>query len=173
MLESYGLEDNSKPYEYIESPYTIEENILDTKFGQKNDLINSIYRDISGIGPTLIIVEAAAGFGKTSTALELLKKYEYVEHGIRPFYMELSKDRQAATFRYLLLSQMHREFNVLLGDDIVNHNIKKGRIPLIIDGFDELLSEDLDTGNVNKARRKGETMLSTIAESGTPFWAIP
>ena len=27
VLESYGLEDNSKPYEYIESPYTIEENI--------------------------------------------------------------------------------------------------------------------------------------------------
>lgn len=165
VLESYGLDDdNSKPYEYIESPYTIEENILETKYGQKNDLINSIYRDISGIGPTLIIIEAAAGFGKTSTALELLKRYEYVEHGIRPFYMELFKDRQAATFRYLLLSQMHREFNVLLGDDIVNRNIKNGRIPLIIDGFDELLSEDLDTGNVNKAKRKGETMLSTIAE---------
>lgn len=165
VLESYGLDsDNSKPYEYIESPYTIEENILDTKFGQKNDLIDSIYRDISGIGPTLIIIEAAAGFGKTSTALELLKRYEYVEHGIRPFYMELFKDRQAATFRYLLLSQMHREFNVLLGDDIVNRNIKNGRIPLIIDGFDELLSEDLDTGNVNKAKRKGETMLSTIAD---------
>lgn len=165
VLKSYGLnENNNKPYTYIESPYTIEENILTTIQGQKNDLINAIYRDINTPGPTLIIIEAAAGFGKTSTALELLKKYEHVEHGIRPFYMELSKDRQAATFRYLLLSQMHREFDVLLGDNIVNYNIKNGRIPLIVDGFDELLSEDLDMGNINKAKRKGETMLSTIAD---------
>lgn len=164
VLDSYGIENNCKPYAYIESPYTIEENVLETTYGQKNDLIDAICRDINKSGPTLIIIEAAAGFGKTSTALELLKRYELVEHGIRPFYMELSKDRQAATFRYLLLSQMHREFNVLLGDNIVNHNIKNGRIPLIIDGFDELLSEDLDMGNVNKARRRGETMLSTIAD---------
>lgn len=164
VLNSYGLEDNSKPYAYIESPYTIEENILETTFGEKNNLINSICNDIDSQGPTLIIVEAAAGFGKTSTALELLKRYESVEHGIRPFYMELAKDRQAATFRYLLLSQMHREFNVLLGDDIVNYNIKNGRIPVIIDGFDELLSEDLDMGDAHKAKRRGETMLSTIAD---------
>lgn len=164
VLDSYGIENNCKPYTYIESPYTIEENVFKTTYGQKNDLINAICRDINSHGPTLVIVEAAAGFGKTSTALELLKKYERIEHGIRPFYMELSKDRQAATFRYLLLSQMHREFNVLLGDDIVNLNIKNGRIPLIIDGFDELLSEDLDMGNINKAKRRGETMLSTIAD---------
>lgn len=165
VLESYGLEKgNNKPYAYIESPYTIENNIIETTYGQKNDLINAICRDIESQGPTLIIVEAAAGFGKTSTALELLKRYELVEHGIRPFYMELAKDRQAATFRYLLLSQMHREFNVLLGDDIVNFNIRNGRIPLIVDGFDELLSEDLDMGNTQKAKRRGETMLSTIAD---------
>ncbi|MDD6076560.1 MAG: NACHT domain-containing protein [Bacteroidales bacterium] len=164
VLKSYGVKDNSKPYSYVESPYTKEENVLETIRGQKNKLIESIYNDINQKGPTLIIVEAAAGYGKTSTAMELLKMYENEEHGIRPFYMELSKDRQAATFRYLLLSQMHREFNVLLDDNIVNHNIKNGRIPLIIDGFDELLSEDLDLGYVNKAKRRGETMLSTIAD---------
>ena len=164
VLNSYGLEDRSKPYSYIESPYTFEENVIETQTGKKNELISSILRDINSSGPTLIIVEAAAGFGKTSTAMELLRKYENVEHGIRPFYMELYKDRQAATFRYLMLSQMHREFNVLLGDDIVNHNIRKGRIPLILDGFDELLSEDLDLGYVDKAKRRGETMLSTIAD---------
>ena len=164
VLKSYGVNDNSKPYSYVESPYTKEENVLETFRGQKNKLIESIYNDINQKGPTLIIVEAAAGYGKTSTAMELLKLYENEEHGIRPFYMELSKDRQAATFRYLLLSQMHREFNVLLDDNIVNHNIKNGRIPLIIDGFDELLSEDLDLGYVDKAKRRGETMLSTIAD---------
>lgn len=164
VLKSYGVKDNSKPYSYVESPYTKEENVLETIRGQKNKLIESIHNDINQKGPTLIIVEAAAGYGKTSTAMELLKLYEKEEHGIRPFYMELSKDRQAATFRYLLLSQMHREFNVLLDDKIVNHNIKNGRIPLIIDGFDELLSEDLDLGYVDKAKRRGETMLSTIAD---------
>ncbi len=164
VLKSYGVKDKSKPYSYVESPYTKEENVLETIRGQKNKLIESIHNDINQKGPTLIIVEAAAGYGKTSTAMELLKLYENEEHGVRPFYMELSKDRQAATFRYLLLSQMHREFNVLLDDDIVNHNIKNGRIPLIIDGFDELLSEDLDLGYVDKAKRRGETMLSTIAD---------
>lgn len=34
------------------------------------------------------------------------------------------------------------------------HNIKEGRIPLIIDGFDELLNEDLDAGNSNFDRNK-------------------
>lgn len=164
VLKSYGVKDKSKPYSYVESPYTKEENVLETIRGQKNKLIESIHNDINQKGPTLIIVEAAAGYGKTSTAMELLKLYENEEHGVRPFYMELSKDRQAATFRYLLLSQMHREFNVLLDDDIVNYNIKNGRIPLIIDGFDELLSEDLDLGYVDKAKRRGETMLSTIAD---------
>lgn len=165
IIASYGIpEDYNAEYSYIESPYYIEEDITTTQRGPRGELVSSITEEIAKPGATLIIVEAAAGFGKTSTALEILKHYENTKHGIRPFYMELAKDRQAATFRYLLLSQMHREFNVLLGDEIVDYNIKKGRIPLIIDGFDELLSEDLDTGNVLRAKRRGETMLSTIAE---------
>lgn len=165
VINAYGLSDtNHRPYEYIDIPYKVENNLFETKDGQKGNLISSIRKDLESKGPRLIIVEAAAGFGKTSTAMELLHSYADEKHNVRPFYMELYKDRQAAIFRYLFLSQVHREFEVLLDDKIVSYNIEQGRIPLIIDGFDELLSEDLDTGNIIKGKRKGETMLSTIAD---------
>mgnify|MGYP002852998311 FL=1 len=164
VINAYGLSGKHKPYEYIPIPYKVENNLFETKDGQIGNLIPSIRKDLESKGPRLIIVEAAAGFGKTSTAMELLHSYAGEKHNVRPFYMELYKDRQASIFRYLFLSQVHREFEVLLDDKIVSYNIEQGRIPLIIDGFDELLSEDLDTGNIVKGKRKGETMLSTIAD---------
>lgn len=39
---------------------------------------------------------------------------------------------------------------------IVMHNIKEGRIPLIIDGFDELLNEDIDKANAAGDKNKGQ-----------------
>lgn len=165
VINSYGISDREhEQYNYIDIPYKVEYDLEDTKGGYKKGLIPSIRQELKSQGPRLIIVEAAAGFGKTSTAMELLKSYSDEKKNVRPFYMELYKDRQATVFRYLFLSQIHREFQVLMDDEIVNYNIEQGRIPLIIDGFDELLSEDLDRGNVNKAKRKGETMLSTIAD---------
>ena len=46
------------------------------------------------------------------------------------------------------------------------YNIKKGRIPLIIDGFDELLSKDIDPGRADQLNEfeQVETMLSTIGD---------
>lgn len=165
VINAYGLpEGKHKPYEFVDIPYKVEYDFVRTEAGQKNGLIKSIRNDIDSNGPCLVVVEAAAGFGKTSTAMELLKSYSNVEHKIRPFYMELYKDRQATLFKYLYLAQIHREFQVLIDDKIVEYNIEKGRIPLIIDGFDELLSEDLDSGSVGRAKKKGETMLSTIAD---------
>lgn len=165
VIRAYGLPEGShKQYEYVDIPYIAEYDFRETVQGQKSGLIPDIKKDIESRGPRLIIVEAAAGFGKTSTAMELLMSYSDVEHKIRPFYMELYRDRQATLFKYLYLSQIHREFQVLMDDKIVDYNISQGRIPLIIDGFDELLSEDLDSGNTKNARKKGETMLSTIAD---------
>lgn len=165
VINSYGISDKEhEQYDYIDIPYKVEYDLEGTKMGDKGSLIPSIRKELDSKGPRLIIVEAAAGFGKTSTAMELLNSYADVKNNVRPFYMELYKDRQATVFRYLFLSQIHREFQVLMGDEIVNYNIEQGRIPLIIDGFDELLSEDLDRGNVKRAKRKGETMLSTIAD---------
>jgi hypothetical protein len=119
---------------------------------------------LQSVRPLLIIVEAAAGFGKTSTAYELLNTYSTVTENFRPFLMELSKDRTASNFRYLLLSQIEQNFDILLKNDIVIYNIKQGRIPLIIDGFDELLSKDLDDGAMDAKFSDVETMLSTIAD---------
>ena len=165
VMKAYGLEKpENKKYEYITSPYTVERNNETSHALKDGSIVESLKREIDGKGIKFIIVEAPAGYGKTSTAMELLNSYVDVKHGIRPFFMSLSKDRQAPTFYYLLVSQINKTFNVRLGDDLVIHYIKSGRIPLIIDGFDELLSEDLDKGDVSRASKKGITMLSTIAE---------
>ena len=167
VIKAYGIPDNQLQncqYKYVDCDYTITRNEKDTISSHGESIVSSIKKEIEQDGIKLIIVEAPAGYGKTSTAMELLNCYSTVEEDVRPFYMELARDRQAPTFYYLLLSQINKNFQVLLGDQIVMYNIKQGRIPLILDGFDELLSEDLDQGDTNKAKRKGETMLSTIAD---------
>lgn len=165
ILQSYIFQGaiNASEYEYIEVPYQLERNFQNIK-SSSSGLVKSIIDDTLINGAQLIIVEAGAGFGKTSTAYEVLNSFSNKESDVRPFFMELAKDRSAATFRYLLLSQIDRTFNIKLGSDLVIYNIKKGRIPLIIDGFDELLSRDIDTGAEETNKNKVETMLSTIAE---------
>lgn len=168
VMKGYGLNLNSNryTYKYINVPYKIE--TMDgesTHKGKEDSVIQEILNDLKQSGPSLIIVEAPAGFGKTSTSYELLRSFQDVTTGIRPFFMSLFKDRSATEFYYLLVSQINREFDVKLGDDIVRHFIKQGKIPLILDGFDELLSQDLDDGNNNVSRlKKGVTMLSTLSE---------
>lgn len=165
VMKAYGLEKlDTKKYEYVTSPYKVERNNETSHSLQGGSIVESLRRELDSRGIKFIIVEAPAGYGKTSTAMELLNSYVDVKHGTRPFFMSLSKDRQAPTFYYLLVSQINKTFNVRLGDDLVIHYIKSGRIPLIIDGFDELLSEDLDKGDISRASKKGITMLSTIAE---------
>ena len=51
----------------------------------------------------------------------------------------LSKNRSASIFRYILLDEIDHEYPTL-DSNLVTHEIRTGRIPLIIDGFDELLS---------------------------------
>lgn len=165
VMESLTSTDNANnaKYNYINIPYSVERDFKNEGFF-KSGLIESIKNDLNNSGPQLIIIEAGAGFGKTSTAYEILKNYENVEKNIRPFFMELSKDRIAPTFHYLLNSQIDATFKVRLKSDIVLYNIKRGYIPLIIDGFDELLSKDLDNGVLNAKFERVETMLSTIAD---------
>jgi len=157
-----GANDASGKYSYIEIPYNCERDFEEKK--QNIGLLNDIRADLKETSPQLIIIEAGAGFGKTSTVYEILKDYENVTENVRPFFMELSKDRTASNFRYLLLSQIDKNFKVRLDSEIVLYNIKRGYIPLIIDGFDELLSKDLDNGQMDAKFEKVETMLSTIAE---------
>ena len=149
-------------YRYIPIPYTVEVNFKIEPHTE--GLVDSIFRNMQGDRPVLIIVEAAAGYGKTSTAYELIHQYSTRMPQVRPFFMELARDRTASNFRYLMLSQMEQQFDILLKNDVVLHNIRQGRIPLIIDGFDELLSADLDNGGMTIDFKEVETMLSTIAE---------
>lgn len=151
-------------YRYIPIPYTVETNFLEEPGTGNRNLVDSIYSNMQSDRPVLVIIEAAAGYGKTSTAYELIHRYTQEHKNVRPFFMELSKDRTASNFHYLLLSQIEQQFDILLKNDIVLHNIKEGRIPLIIDGFDELLSADLDNGGVNADFKEVETMLSTISD---------
>lgn len=151
-------------YRYIPIPYIVETNFMEEPETGNQNLVNSIYNNMQSDRPVLIIIEAAAGYGKTSTAYELIHRYTQEHKNVRPFFMELSKDRTASNFHYLLLSQIEQQFDILLKNDIVLHNIKEGRIPLIIDGFDELLSADLDNGGVNADFKEVETMLSTISD---------
>ena len=167
VMRAYGIDSkqmSSAHYKYVRCPYTIEREYGRIEYNPGVDIIASLRSELDQNGTKLIIVEAPAGYGKTSTAMELLNSFADVRTKVRPFYMELARDRQAPTFYYLLLSQINKNFNVLLGDTIVMHNIKEGRIPLIIDGFDELLNEDIDKANTVGDKNKGKTMLQTIAD---------
>ena len=143
VMKPYGK--TGKEYEYVNVAYSVEYDMKNVKHTAEG-LVDSIYDDLKGDDPKLIIVEAAAGYGKTSTTYEVLRKYAHIEKDIRPIFMKLEKDRTANTFRYLLLSHIDRDFDIQLKNDVVIKNIKNGRIPLFIDGFDELLSKDLDEG---------------------------
>lgn len=162
VMRPYRSENQNPEYKYIEVSYTIEENFKSSTSNTR--LVEKLYQLLDGENSKLIIVEAPAGFGKTSTAYELVSRICSDDSVRRPFFMELAKDRSATTFRYLLLSQIEQNFQTQLKNDIVIKNIKSGRIPLIIDGFDELLSKDLDSSQGNSHFEEVETMLSTIAD---------
>ncbi|WP_300939521.1 NACHT domain-containing protein [Bacteroides acidifaciens] len=163
VMKPYIQSNGVKPeYKYIEVSYTFEEDF--TPMVSSTKLVDKLYNLFDENKSKLIIVEAPAGFGKTSTAYELVARLCSDSSIRRPFFMELAKDRSATTFRYLLLSQIEKNFQTQLKNDIVIKNIKSGRIPLIIDGFDELLSKDLDCGQGKVHFEEVETMLSTIAD---------
>lgn len=108
----------------------------------------------------LIILEAPAGFGKTCTSYEISNRLADEEDGRVPILAELSKNRSAKIFDYVLLTEIDRKFSKL-SSDLVTHQIEQGNIPLIVDGFDELISKssmdnDLRTEDVR-------TMLDTIS----------
>ncbi len=145
-------------YEYIPGTF-IEEGT-----SVKDNIVNRI-KDIFGLaGRQLIILEASAGYGKTCTSYEVINKLidEYPEK--IPLMAELSKNRTAPVFRYVLLSEIDQKFPAL-SSALVTQEILAGRILLIIDGFDELLSKtdtiSIEAGNFDD---DAQTMLDTIAE---------
>jgi len=147
-------------YQYIESPFDLYDG--DENWSEIG-LIESVESILMRSAPQLIIVEAAAGYGKTCAAYEILNRI--INQGnelISPLFTELSKNRGAKIFRYILLDEIDMEFPTL-SSELVIHEIKNGRIPLIIDGFDELLDK-VNISNIDDANAfdEIETMLDTI-----------
>ncbi|MDZ4188158.1 MAG: hypothetical protein U1D25_08645 [Hydrogenophaga sp.] len=139
-------------YEYIEAPYQIN-----GKTGESNPPAE-VLRRLNESGPILFLIEAAAGFGKTCTALEIVKLLSEDKSHL-PLYAELSRNRQARIFRYILLDEIDRTFP-LLNSSLVQTEIKNGRIATILDGFDELLRKNQETGEFENQ----EPMLETVSE---------
>lgn len=113
--------------------------------------------------PLLTIIEAAAGFGKTCTAYEILNKLSASDRQITPLYIELARNKEARIFKHILQNEIEKQFRNIGTSELVEYQIKKGKIPVIIDGFDELLSKDFEE-DVDALHRDIESMLSTILD---------
>lgn len=160
-----GLPETAK-YQYIKSNYTYSnydsEGIMTSTTEVTN---NSVVEQVTELlntanEPVFVIIEAAAGYGKTCSAYEIIKNMEEKNTDILPFYIELSRNREARIFKHILQNEIDEQFQNVVKSDVVLHQIKQGKIPVIIDGFDELLSKDL-SANTSQLRDI-ESMLSTI-----------
>ncbi len=139
-------------YKYINAPYTIN-----GKAGVSSPASEVVSR-LDRAKPILFLIEAAAGFGKTCTAYELV--HMLIELGdYLPLFSELSRNREARIFRHILLYEIDRSFP-LLGSRLVQTEMKNGRVVTILDGFDELLRKAEDGTDFEKS----EPMLETIGE---------
>ena len=158
--------DDSISYKYINMPYAIFRDQSDEGEDGLIDIVSSIKSNLQKKGAHLIIVEAAAGFGKTCTAYEVYRSFINDSNSQKPIFTELYRNRDAKQFKYILWSEIDQEKDTTVKKDLVEYNIKKGRIPLIIDGFDELLSKDIDSGDTSQLNEfeQVETMLSTIGD---------
>lgn len=145
-------------YEYIPVSYILENE----EFKAKKNIITSVCNKLQEKGAQLIIIEAAAGFGKTCTSFEIVNNISLNIKALSPIFTELSRDRRAAIFKHILQDVIVNEFHSLLDEKLVIHEIQSGKIPLIIDGFDELLSKEQD--KASSEFEQVETMLSTIGD---------
>ncbi|MYM25375.1 hypothetical protein GTP46_22355 [Duganella sp. FT135W] len=139
-------------YEYINAPY-----LINGKPGALSPA-EEVTSRISSTKPTLFLIEAAAGFGKTCTAYELVHKLTE-KHEFLPLFSELSRNRQAVIFRHILLDEIDRTFP-MLSSRLVQNEMRNGRVITVLDGFDELLRKNDDGGEFENH----EPMLETIGE---------
>ena len=159
-------------YQYIQSPYQYTSYTSDKDSGSyanhsKHSFSSGLVDRIKELieiyqGPLFVIVEAAAGYGKTCTAYELLNEFIKDTHGKIPFFTELARDRRATIFSHILRKEIEEQFANRVDSKVVLHEIKEGRIPLIIDGFDELIAKDFSFSSSDFDQV--ESMLSTIVD---------
>lgn len=141
-------------YKYIQSPFTKDLQYFN------EDILQNITSEVSEYGPKLILIEAAAGFGKTCTAYEIGKLLSERDDQHIVLFAELSRDRQAKIFNHVLHKEVARSFPAV-SQDLVIREIKKGKIIVILDGFDELLNEKI---NEEYQFERSQAMLETIGE---------
>lgn len=145
-------------YKFISPPY--RESYKENQEENNKPITDHLLNELKEPGPRLIILEAAAGYGKTCTSFELLKKTLIVFKEKLPFFIELSRNRQAKIFRYVLLDEIDRNFPSLSAS-LVQKEIENGKILLIVDGFDELLHR---TEATSPDYNKVEPMLETLSD---------
>ena len=142
-------------YSYIASKYTVN------GFPREGDIVNGIYEQLYSDGAQLVILEAPAGFGKTCTSYEISNLIADKAVDEVPILCELSKNRLARIFKYVLSEEIENKFSGL-SRRLVVEQIIKGKVLLIIDGFDELLSKSSIDGKESSDDAK--SMLDTVAE---------
>jgi len=145
-------------YKYINSRYIKDGNTY------SDEVYKSVGKELLQDKKRLIILEASAGMGKTSTAYEILNFILQSAQGLTlPLLIELTRNRGARIFRHVLDDEIERNFRPSVNRDLVIEEIKLGNILLIIDGFDELLSRPTDASDSSEDNSP-QTMLDTIAE---------
>lgn len=156
-------------YRYIPCPYKIikeeESNESKQNINTSNTIVENIIEYIKDDKAKLLLIEAAAGFGKTSTVYQVLKELKKNDERSSPIFIELSKNRQAKIFKHVLLNEFEQTYPYLKYELII-HEIQCGKIPLIIDGFDELLYSGTQEENEKKQDdfEDIQAMLQTIGE---------
>lgn len=129
------------------------------------DLVDNVVKSAEKKDARLTILEAAAGYGKTCTAYEILRGFLVTQEEKIPLFIELSKNRTARIFRHVLNDEIDKKFTQLSSETVMQE-IKNGRMPLIIDGFDELIEQKTEKRkqNTEEIDESSLTLLSTIAE---------
>jgi|TARA_R110002033_G_scaffold26095_1_gene59827 hypothetical protein len=149
------IHSDNATYSFIKTKYHIN-----NKEGELS-VVKEILNRIDTPKPMLFLVEAAAGFGKTCSAYELVKEIVNASISKIPLFSELSRNRQAKIFRYVLLDEIDRSFP-LLSSALVRAEIRSGNVPVVLDGFDELLHES--SSEDASGYDSTEPMLETISE---------
>ncbi|WP_217526097.1 NACHT domain-containing protein [Vibrio cholerae] len=158
IMQAYPDQVGDLSYDYINAPYTVVNS--DSQPAAK--LVDDIISRLSNDSAQLILIEAPAGFGKTCTSYELINNLISDECNPIPFFTEFSRDRQARIFSHVFVREVDRAFSQV-NSEIVEYELKNGRIVMVLDGFDELLS-DTQQSESSEDYENAEPMLETISE---------
>ncbi|HAS8506350.1 TPA: NACHT domain-containing protein [Vibrio vulnificus] len=158
VMLAYPDQESDLSYDYINAPYTVVNSNMESSPKIIDDIVSRLSDDTA----QLILIEAPAGFGKTCTSYELINTLISDKSKPIPFFTEFSRDRQARIFNHVFVREVDRAFNQV-NSDIVEHELKNGRIVMVLDGFDELLS-DTQKSESTEDYENAEPMLETISE---------